>query len=245
MFGSDEWHGCNHSKCVKGRNAYDIVMSYAFWTSVMVVLKVFNPLVKVLRLADGEKIPSLGFMYGEILEAKKSIKEAFDNLERSYQPVFQIIDEKMKGRLDSPLHIAAYFLNPFYYYKDSRIYDVEVMQAFIACVETFYHGDFKKQSLVVNDEVHHYRNKSDTFGIALALKGCEKKDETFDPDTVEEWLMDRLEKPDEAVNFVLTTQAPRVRDLYDDDFESEEEDTVDMEFEPDVFQEDYVYRDIA
>ncbi|KAF3504687.1 hypothetical protein F2Q69_00040740 [Brassica cretica] len=48
---------------------------------------------------------------------------------------------------------------------------------------------------------------------------------------------------DSDVNFVLTTQIPIVRDLYDDDFESEDEDIVDMDFEPDVFQEDPIFHD--
>ncbi|CAN6904891.1 unnamed protein product [Brassica oleracea] len=59
-------------------------------------LEIFSPLVKVLRLADGEKVPSLGFIYGEIIEAKNSIKEASNHLEKNYQPIFRIIDEKMK-----------------------------------------------------------------------------------------------------------------------------------------------------
>ena len=85
-----------------------------------------------LRLADGEKIPSLGFIYGELLVAKNSIKEATDHLEKNYQPIFRIIDEKMKGRIDSPLHMAAYFLDPFYFYKDPNIQcDLEVMDRFI------------------------------------------------------------------------------------------------------------------
>lgn len=139
-------------------------------------------MVKVLRLADGEKIPSLGFVYGELVEAKKSIKEATDHLEKNYQPIFRIIDEKLKGRLDSPLHMAAYFLNPYYFYKDPTIqYDIEVSEGFIKCVETFYHGEFEKQDLVVNHEISLYKNKSDPFGRMLALKGCEKKDEKFDP----------------------------------------------------------------
>lgn len=182
MFYSDQWHDCKHSKSVKGKTASDTVMSYAFWSSVMVILKVFTPMVKVLRLADGEKIPSLGFVYGELLEAKKSIKEATDHLEKNYQPIFRIIDEKMKGRLDSPLHMAAYFLNPYYFYKDSTIqYDIEVSEGFIKCVETFYHGEFEKQDLVVNHEISLYKNKSGPFGRLLSLKGCEKKDEKFDP----------------------------------------------------------------
>ena len=182
MFNSDQWHDCKHSKSVKGKTASDTVMSYAFWSSVMVILKVFTPMVKVLRLADGEKIPSLGFVYGELLEAKKSIKEATDHLEKNYQPIFRIIDEKMKGRLDSPLHMAAYFLNPYYFYKDPTIqYDIEVSEGFIKCVETFYHGEFEKQDLLVNHEISLYKNKSGHFGRLLALKGCEKKDEKFDP----------------------------------------------------------------
>uniref|UniRef100_A0A1J3FQ98 DUF659 domain-containing protein n=1 Tax=Noccaea caerulescens TaxID=107243 RepID=A0A1J3FQ98_NOCCA len=165
MFGSDEWQLCKHSKCAKGATSYEIVMSIGFWNSMMVILKVFSPLVKVLRLADGENTPSLGFIYGEIIEAKKTIKEVEDNSERSYLPIFGIIDEKMKCRLDIPLHIAAYFLNPFYYYKDSSIYDVEVMQGFLACVETFYHGDFDKQDLVVNHEVQSW-----SFWHAFSVK---------------------------------------------------------------------------
>ncbi|XP_056865143.1 uncharacterized protein LOC108836353 isoform X2 [Raphanus sativus] len=301
MFGSDEWHDCKHSKCVK-----------------------------VLRLADGEKVPSLGFIFGEILEAKKSIKEASDHLEKNYLPVFRIIDEKMKGRLDTPLHMAAYFHNPFYFYKEPDIQlDVEVMEGFIACVETFYHGDFGKQDLCVNHEVSLYKNKSGSFGRALALKGCETKDDKFDPgnwwatygcgaptlqrlatrilaltssssgcernwssfegihtkrrnrldvnrlnslvyvhfnarllnkqkkireknadvifddgneDTVEDWLVEHVEEQDSDVNFLIAVQAPRVRDLYDDAFESEEEeDIVDMEFEPDVFQDTLLF----
>ncbi|XP_018462357.2 uncharacterized protein LOC108833437 [Raphanus sativus] len=127
-------------------------------------------MVKVPRLADGEKIPSFGFIYGELLVAKKSIKEATDQLEKNYQPIFRIIDEKMKGRLDSPFHMAAYFLNPFYFYKDPNIQcDLEVMDGFIFCVETFYHGDFEKKDAVANREVHLYksrRNWGSTYGCA-------------------------------------------------------------------------------
>ncbi|CAN6802610.1 unnamed protein product, partial [Brassica oleracea] len=225
-----------HHKTLSMMRAYakrDIVRPGA--TSVMVILKVFSPLVKVLRLADGEKVPSLGFIFGEILEAKKSIKEASDHLEKNYLPVFRIIDDKMKGRLDTPLHMAAYFLNPYYFYKEPNIQlDVEVMEGFLTCVETFYHGDFVKQDLCVNQEVSLYKNKSGSFGRALALKGCETKDDKYDPD----WLVEHVEEPDSDVNFLIGIQAPRVRDLYDDNFESEEEeDIVDMVFEPDVFQD--------
>ena len=62
-------------------------------------------------------------------------------------------------------------------------------------------------------------------------------------DTVGDWLVGCVEEFDNDVSFVLTTQAPRIRELYDDDFESEEEDMMEMEFEPNVYQEDPVFRD--
>ncbi|CAA7023824.1 unnamed protein product [Microthlaspi erraticum] len=246
-------------------------MNNAFWSSMKVVLKVFSPLVKVLRLAHGERIHSLGFIYGEILSAKESIKEATEHAERSYEPILKIVEEKMKSRLDTPLHITAYFLNPFYFYKDPDLYNNEVMQTFIACVETFYHRDFEKQNLVVNREVNLYKSKSGSFGCTLARKGCEKKDENFDPgnwwatygcemphlrrlatrilaltssSSVEDWLLDRNEEVDEDVPLVPTSQAPQARVLYDDDFESDEEEGGGMEFQSDYYPEDPVFRDL-
>ncbi|CAH2060266.1 unnamed protein product [Thlaspi arvense] len=66
--------------------------------------------------------------------------------------------------------------------------------------ETLYHGDFEKQDFVVNKELSLYRNKCGSFGISLAIKGCEKNVDKF-----------------------------------------AQEDVVDMEFEPDVYQEDPVF----
>ena len=64
-------------------------------------------------------------------------------------------------------------------------------------------------------------------------------------DTVEEWLVGRVPDIDNDLNLLLVTQAPRVRDLYDDDFESEddEEYAVEMDFEPDVYQNAPLSRD--
>ena len=62
-------------------------------------------------------------------------------------------------------------------------------------------------------------------------------------DAVEEWLVGRVQYIDSDLGLMLSTQAPRVRDLYDDDFESEEEYAVDMEFEPDVYQDIPTFRE--
>lgn len=90
-------------------------MSSLFWNGVIFVLKVFGPLVKLLRVADGEKKPSMGFIFRELLEVRSKIKLACND------------DEKMKGRLDSPQGPILLLLNPFYFYKDTTIEHDQVL----------------------------------------------------------------------------------------------------------------------
>lgn len=132
-------------------------------------MNVLEPLVKVLKMVEGEKKPSMGFIYGELLEAKRSIKAATNNLERYYQPIFEIIDAKIKGRLDSPLHLAAYLLNPYYFYNKPEVkLDETLMNGFLTCVETFYHGELEKQEKVINHEFRVYQDKLG-FSVNLML----------------------------------------------------------------------------
>ena len=65
-------------------------------------MRVFIPLVKALRLVDGEEKPSMGFVYGELLTANDDIKRILKK-ECEYMPIFNIIDAKSKDHLDSPL----------------------------------------------------------------------------------------------------------------------------------------------
>jgi hypothetical protein len=48
----------------------------------------------------------------------------------------------MKGRLDSPLHLAAHLLNPHYSYADTSLFDDgTIIERYINYVETFYYDD--------------------------------------------------------------------------------------------------------
>ena len=54
-------------------------------------LNIFEPLVKVVCLVDGDVKPSMGFVYGEIMKAKKEIKEVYGNVESRYKDVINIV----------------------------------------------------------------------------------------------------------------------------------------------------------
>ena len=46
---------------------------------------------------------------------------AYENNEKDYKPMIDIIKEKARDRLDSALHLAARLLNPFYNYVEDEI----------------------------------------------------------------------------------------------------------------------------
>ncbi|VVA98684.1 unnamed protein product [Arabis nemorensis] len=70
MFSSSEWRKCIWSKHSKGILAFNTVMSVKFWNGVMMCLNVFGPLVKVLRLVDGDKKPTMGFFAWRVDRSK-------------------------------------------------------------------------------------------------------------------------------------------------------------------------------
>jgi len=167
------WDTLKDVKSKKGKDATAIILNPTFWKDVKLTISVFEPLVKVLRLVDRDVKPSMGFLFGELLTAKREIKEAFGNVESRYKDVIAIIEKKMKGRLDSPLHLTAYFLNTYYSYGDPSIFDdVTITEGFINCVETFYHHDEDKQDQAVNIELRSFRIEKDH--LVRSLQGLVK-----------------------------------------------------------------------
>jgi hypothetical protein len=75
----------------------------------------------------------------------------------------------MAGRLDSPLHLTAYLLNPHYSYADPSIFDVpKITEGFINCVETFYYHDDEMQEQAANIELQKFQNREGPFSKKLA-----------------------------------------------------------------------------
>ena len=184
MSQSEEWEKISHVKNNnKGVQATATLVKPTFWNGVSLCLRVFEPLVKVLRMVDGDIKPSMAFLYGEILKAKEEIRMAVGNVDKTgilYKSIIGIVEEKMKNRLDCPVHMAAYCLNPYYSFNDPSIFNSEeVMDGFIAAVETFYHGDYDKQNQVLNDDFHKFKDRVGHFAKKVAQAGC--KDYDFSP----------------------------------------------------------------
>ena len=90
----------------------DIILAYqTFWISIKYCLKCVLPLVKVLRLVDGDVKPAIGYIYESMNKAKKQIQNNFRGVKKNYQPIWDIVDKRWELQLHRPFHVAAYYLN--------------------------------------------------------------------------------------------------------------------------------------
>ena len=113
MFASEEWQRSQYSKKGDGVKLMDIVLDdQNFWRSIKYCLKCVLPLVKVLRLVDGDMKPAMGYIYEAMDKAKEQIQKNFRNVKKHYEPIWTIVDTRWNMQLHRPLHAAAYYLNP-------------------------------------------------------------------------------------------------------------------------------------
>ncbi|KAJ1383181.1 Ribonuclease H-like superfamily [Sesbania bispinosa] len=135
MFSSNEWKSSRFSSTPEGRKVQRMALDSRLWKNIIICLKAFVPLMTVLRLVDSDEKPAMGFIYDGMDCAKEKIKINFGNVKKSYEPMWNIIDERWDNQLHRPLHAAAYYLNPHFHYDPNfRDDDVEVKQGLYNCM---------------------------------------------------------------------------------------------------------------
>lgn len=108
--------------------------STSFWESIEQTIEFLEPLVKVLRLVDGEK-PPMGYVYEAMDRAKEVIRSKLGNSRERYMSLWDIIDRSWDGLIYTPLHAAGYLLNPLLFYKTSYMdIDAKIKQGFYKCM---------------------------------------------------------------------------------------------------------------
>ena len=111
MFSCNEWNASQWSKKAEGKDVVDKIYEKTFWKRAEEIVLFSEPLVKVLRMVDGDK-PTMGFIYEAMDQAKEATKEAYGGKRQKYIPLWRIIDERWNKQLHRPLHVAGYYLNP-------------------------------------------------------------------------------------------------------------------------------------
>jgi len=89
MFALEEWATCPHATKNEAKQVMNLVLSdERFWRSITYCLKCVNPLVKVLRLVDGDAKLAMRYIYKAMDRAKEKIAENFQKQETRYKKVW-------------------------------------------------------------------------------------------------------------------------------------------------------------
>ncbi|KAL8528722.1 hypothetical protein ACS0TY_006249 [Phlomoides rotata] len=179
FFSSRTLRESRYYKDKKASAVLAVVLDSKFWSDCAIVVGVVAPLIRVLRIMDTDRRPSIGYVYDGIYRAKKAIKDVFRHKKRLYKPFTNIIKARWDKQLRRDIHAAAYLLNPaFAYDRENMCKKKEIMDGFIEMVTTLI-GDKSIQRKCI-DEVSVFQDRLGSFGRPLALDSSK----TMQPD---EW----------------------------------------------------------
>lgn len=171
MFTSATWLESAFSKERDGVEVTGIVSDPLFWSSCSKILKVSQPLFTVLHMAESNGRPSMGYIYDAMEKARKCIIVAFNNMESEYLPYVNLIDHMWEEQLHSPLHAAAYFLNPSIFYNPSFSTTKVIQKGLLDCIETL-EPDTNTQDMILN-QIPFYDAAVGDFKRPVAVHGRE------------------------------------------------------------------------
>ena len=124
-------------------------------------------------------MPSMGFLYGYVVEAKNEIARRFNNDRKKYEEVLHFIDKMWDSKMKTPLHRVGYYLNPFYYYQNKvEIEDNESFRDGVITCITKLVRDADTQDKII-EELQKFQDVEGSFGKEIAQRQC--KNIHFDP----------------------------------------------------------------
>ncbi|KAI8551034.1 hypothetical protein RHMOL_Rhmol06G0153500 [Rhododendron molle] len=181
-------------------------------------LKGVLPLVKVLRLVDGDAKPAMGYIYEAMDRAKEQIEKKFNKVKRRYATIWKIVDERWALQLHRPLHAAAYFLNPRFHYDASFEADEEVRLRLYMVIERMYPGI--QARLKLDAQMDKFHNAVGPRNLQNDKKGKRKfVGEENDVEIIDDDVEEEIEEEEEEYigddGVVLGDDLEDDDDLYD------------------------------
>ncbi|KAG6647489.1 hypothetical protein CIPAW_07G082500 [Carya illinoinensis] len=145
MFTCDKWIVSSYSKSNIGKEIAGIVLEdREFWTQCQFIVTISEPLVRVLRLVDGDEKPVMGYLYNAMEKAKENIKARLKNKVSAFMPFIRVIDASKN----------------------------DVSRGFMTCVVKM-EPDIDKQDEIIY-QIDMYKSANSDFGQPIAIRQHEK-----------------------------------------------------------------------
>ncbi|KAJ9159951.1 hypothetical protein P3X46_025400 [Hevea brasiliensis] len=168
MFSHSEWLSSIHSRRPDAQVIKSLLFQDRFWKFAHEAVSVSEPLVKILRIVDGD-MPAMGYIYEGIERAKAAIKAFYKGIEEKYMPIWDIIDQRWNIQLHSPLHAAAAFLNPSIFYNPNFKIDLRMRNGFQEAMIKMATSD--KDKVEITKEHPMFINAQGALGTDFAIMG--------------------------------------------------------------------------
>lgn len=167
MVASEEWMECPYSKKPAGVAITDLIGDFVFWSSCATIVRITEPLVRVLKLVDSSNRPATGYILVGMHQAKEAIKKELVKKQR-YLPYWDIIDRRWDKRLTRPLLAAGFFLNPRFFYNMQGEVSNEISSGMLDCIERLV-PEVKVQDKI-QKELNLYKSAAGDFGRKMAVR---------------------------------------------------------------------------
>ncbi|XP_031268224.1 uncharacterized protein LOC116126685 [Pistacia vera] len=168
MFSHSEWLSSIYSRRPDAQMIKSFLYLDRFWKSAHEAVSMTEPLVKMLRIVDGD-MPAMGYIYEGIERAKLSIQAYYKGVEEKYVPIWEIINRRWNVQLLSPLHAAAAFLNPSIFYNPNFKIDLKMRNGFQEAMVKLATTD--KEKIEITKEHPLYINAQGALGTDFAIMG--------------------------------------------------------------------------
>ncbi|XP_026451192.1 uncharacterized protein LOC113351419 [Papaver somniferum] len=183
MFVNDRWAKSRFAKENVGINALKIVTSSTFWEDVDYSCSVLKPLVKVVRLVDIERKPTMPCFYDAMRIARDQLEKNFSEDYDTWAVINACFEKRWKKNFNHALHCAAYYLNPSIFYN-IETYEMDSNEKYIE-IKRGLHTSMER--LIPNEDeldqaTSELRKYADAVGIlgSPSFKRRRTKDQPHD-----------------------------------------------------------------
>ncbi|XP_061983055.1 uncharacterized protein LOC133702746 [Populus nigra] len=169
MVTSREWVSSAYAKDSKGKKFVESVLDSLFWEKCAIIVRMSEPLIRVLRIVDGDDRPLMRYLYDVIHHAKEEMMRRFQKRKARVKPFINIISNRWDEQFYRHLYVAAFWLNPRFQY-DANIMDkhMSTISGLLDVLEKYAHGNLPLQSKITG-EMKLFRNVDHDFGRVSAI----------------------------------------------------------------------------
>ena len=166
MVVTPDWNRWTGSKTNEGKKVRLQVLDDDWWADCSYLVSFLRPIVEVIRYGDSDS-PSLGEIYetfdSMLGRVRAAIREKEPSLE-FYTTQIRPIIQRRWDRMNTPLHMATYALNPKWYVERpgriSPIEDPEIKKGFRVAITKMYDEDDAKK---IRRQWVHFANLNGPF----------------------------------------------------------------------------------